>query len=433
MVGGLSPPQSLASSWNQSDRHKPQRLQTDPNLAPRTVKRCELPKLALLAVLFRRPKESGCVLRSRNRRCSSVLGGGVCGIVIRRYFSLNDESGRAIAELLAGQALCLGLGFGMGALWLSSNSSGWVLGLGVIVALAIQGGTLALGLRRMQAVARARQAEADTRAESHLEDLQRTQRAVMFGLALLSESRDPATGEHLRRMKHLARVLAETLHTMPKYQSVVTPEFVKQIEISAMLHDIGKVGISDAILLKPGKLTAVERQEMQQHPLISSQCLRQIEEKLGKANFLEMAHEIALYHHERWDGLGYPFGRRGEAIPLSARIVSIADVYDALVSERVYKPAFPHEQCVAMIREGAGTQFDPELVKVFLSIERRFADVSDRIRKNDPSLSMQSFQLPDDRNVSSSVVEGFENLDELLQTLDLETSPRVDRNITSSR
>ena len=138
-----------------------------------------------------------------------------------------------------------------------------------------------------------------------------------------------------------------------------------------------------------------------------------------------MAHEIALYHHERWDGMGYPFGRRGEAIPLTARIVAIADVYDALVSERVYKPAFPHEQCVAMIREGAGTQFDPELLKVFLSIERRFADVSDRIRGNDPSLSMYSFQFLKDNAAEKSVVEGFENLDELLQTLDLETSPRL--------
>ena len=138
-------------------------------------------------------------------------------------------------------------------------------------------------------------------------------------------------------------------------------------------------------------------------------------------------------YHERWDGLGYPFGRRGEAIPLSARIVSIADVYDALVSERVYKPAFPHEQCVSMIREGAGTQFDPELVKVFLSIERRFADVSDRIRENDPSLSMYSFQLPSDEGVETSVVAGFESLDKLLQTLDLETSPRADRLASVSR
>lgn len=346
--------------------------------------------------------------------------------------SLNDESGRAVAGLLAGQALCLAVGLGMGAVWLSSNWPGWVLALGVIVALAIQGGTLWLGLQHLQLISQRRQAELDGRTQRHREELQRTQRAVMFGLAHLSESRDPATGEHLRRMKHLARELAEALQTHPKYRSVVTPEFVKQIEISAMLHDIGKVGISDAILLKPGKLTADERHEMQQHPLISSQCLRRIEEKLGTANFLEMAHEIALYHHERWDGLGYPFGRRGEAIPLSARIVAIADVYDALVSERVYKPAFPHEQCVAMIREGAGTQFDPELVQVFLSIERRFADISDRIRENDPTLSMCSLHWASDNDVQASITSEFETLDELLQTLELETSPRSDRVTTPS-
>lgn len=357
----------------------------------------------------------------------------VAQIVIGRRISLNDESGRAVAGLLAGQALCLAVGFGMGAVCWSSNWPGWLLALGVLVALAIQGVTLWFGLERLHAFAQQRQAEADARAERHREDLHRTQRAVMYGLAHLSESRDPATGEHLRRMKHLARVLAEALQTHPNYCKVVTPEFVKQIEISAMLHDIGKVGISDAILLKPGKLTADERQEIQQHPLISSQCLRRIEEKLGAANFLEMAHEIALYHHERWDGLGYPFGRRGDKIPLCARIVSIADVYDALVSERVYKPAFPHEQCVAMIREGAGTQFDPELVKVFLSIERRFADVSDRIRENDPSLSMYSFQFPGDDAAAKSVVEGFDNLDELLGTLELETSPRSDRLAATSR
>jgi HD-GYP domain-containing protein (c-di-GMP phosphodiesterase class II) len=353
--------------------------------------------------------------------------------VVGLRISLNDESGRAVAGLLAGQALCLAVGFGMGAIWLSSDWSGWALGLGVIVALAIQGGTLCVGLRRLQLAAELRQAEAESRANAHREDLHRTQRAVMYGLAHLSESRDPATGEHLRRMKHLARALAEALQTHPNYRTAVTPEFIKQFEISAMLHDIGKVGISDAILLKPGKLTQEERHEMQQHPLISSQCLRRIEEKLGAANFLEMAHEIALYHHERWDGLGYPFGRRGAAIPLSARIVAIADVYDALVSERVYKPAFPHEQCVAMIREGAGTQFDPELVKVFLSIERRFADISDRIRENDPSLSMHSFQWGLDKAVAKSSTDSFESLDDLLQTLDLETSPRAGQLVGSSR
>jgi cyclic di-GMP phosphodiesterase len=166
--------------------------------------------------------------------------------------------------------------------------------------------------------------------------------------------------------------LSTALQEHPRFQPVVTPAFVELIEVSAPLHDIGKVGVSHRILLKPGALTADERREMQRHPLVSSECLRMIEQRLGACNFLLMAREIALYHHERWDGQGYPQGLRGESIPLSARI---ADVYDALSSERVYKSAFPHAQCVEMIRAGAGTQFDPELVEVFLQIEDQFQEI----------------------------------------------------------
>ncbi|MFM9963369.1 MAG: HD-GYP domain-containing protein [Planctomycetaceae bacterium] len=338
-----------------------------------------------------------------------------------------DETARAVAGLLAGQALSLAFGFSLVAMWLSQTCPGWVVSLGLLVAITANGATLWIGTKCLKSIARKREAEAAAKAEQGRTDLIRTQQAVMFGLAHLAECRDPATGQHLRRMKHLARVLAEAVQKHPKYQAAITVDFLQHIEISAMLHDIGKVGIADDILLKPGKLTMDERREMEQHPLISSQCLRRIEEKLGAANFLEMAHEIALYHHERWDGRGYPFGRRGEAIPISARIVAIADVYDALVSERVYKPAFPHEQCVDMIRQGAGSQFDPDLVEIFLSIEGRFADVSQRIRKHDPTLSMCSFMVPSDRKAKVRVRENFENLDELLETLDLETSPRPEQ------
>lgn len=336
-----------------------------------------------------------------------------------------DETGRIVTGLLAGLALCLVIGFCLSAMWSSV--------FGLVTAATAQGALLWTGLRRLQSISEKRKADAEARAEKGRADLQCTQQAVMFGLAHLAECRDPATGQHLRRMKHLARELAEAVHLHPKFQAAVNLEFLKQIEISAMLHDIGKVGIADDILLKPGKLTPDERREIEQHPLISSQCLRRIEEKLGPANFLEMAHEIALYHHERWDGRGYPFGRRGDAIPLSARIVAIADVYDALVSERVYKPAFPHEKCVAMIREGAGTQFDPDLVEIFLSIESRFADVSRRICKQDPTLSMCSFMFASDRKYNSKNQESFENLDELLSKLDLETSPRPARFVPPHR
>ena len=212
------------------------------------------------------------------------------------------------------------------------------------------------------------------------DDLERTQEAVMLGLAHLSESRDEATGQHLERIRVFTRELAMELSKQPKFCHIITPEFVQRIEVSAMLHDIGKVGIADEILLKPGSLTPDERREMQRHPLVSSDCLSRLEQTLGASNFLQMAHEIALYHHERWDGLGYPFGLRGAAIPLAARIVAITDVYDALSSPRVYKPAFPHRQCVETIRLATGTQFDPELVAVFLQIESRIEKLSESLR-----------------------------------------------------
>jgi len=141
------------------------------------------------------------------------------------------------------------------------------------------------------------------------------------------------------------------------------------------------VGISDNVLLKPGKLTADERRHMQTHSTLGGECIRQIEMRLGNSNFLATAREIAFHHHERWDGAGYPAGLMGEAIPLAARIVAIVDVYDALVSRRVYKDAFSHEKSIDIIRSDAGKHFDPELVKVFLSIEGQFRAISDRFRE----------------------------------------------------
>ncbi len=208
------------------------------------------------------------------------------------------------------------------------------------------------------------------------QDLLRTRDAVIFGLAKLAESRDPETGHHLERISLYSTRLANALRTLPKYQRVVTPGFIRLLGISSVLHDIGKVGLEDTVLLKPGRLTDEERKKMQQHTLVAGACLREIEQRLGASNFLQTAREIALHHHERWDGAGYPDGLAGEAIPLAARIVTVADVYDALASKRVYKEAFPHAECVQLIRDGAGTQFDPELVDVFLSIEPEFAAIA---------------------------------------------------------
>lgn len=211
-------------------------------------------------------------------------------------------------------------------------------------------------------------------------ELVRTRDAVIFGLAKLAESRDPDTGHHLERIALYSTRIAQALRRHPKYRDVVSAQFVRTIGISSALHDIGKVGVEDAILLKPGSLTEAERHRIQVHAALGGDCIRQIERRLGNSTFLSMAREIALYHHERWDGQGYPHGLKAEDIPLAARIVSIADVYDALSVKRVYKEALPHEVCIDKIRREAGRQFDPELVEIFLSMEPQIAEIAERLK-----------------------------------------------------
>jgi HD-GYP domain-containing protein (c-di-GMP phosphodiesterase class II) len=207
-------------------------------------------------------------------------------------------------------------------------------------------------------------------------DLLRTRDAVIFGLAKLAESRDADTGNHLERISLYSTRLASALRPNPHYRGQITPQFVELIGISSSLHDIGKVALADSILLKPGTLEKHERLMMQLHALIGGNCVKDIESRLGRSNFLQMAREIAFGHHERWDGTGYPRGLAGEEIPLAARIVAIADVYDALSTKRVYKEALPHRQCVQMIKDGAGTHFDPTIVSAFLQIEPEFHNIA---------------------------------------------------------
>ena len=209
-------------------------------------------------------------------------------------------------------------------------------------------------------------------------ELIRTRDAVIFGLAKLAESRDPETGHHLERIALYSTRLASTLRQHPRFAARITPTFLRLIGISSALHDIGKVGIEDSILLKPGSLTPEERSRMQRHAALGGECIRKIEQRLGESNFLQMAREIAYFHHERWDGKGYPAGIAGEDIPLAARIVAVADVYDALSVRRVYKEAFPHERCVEIIRAEAGKQFDPEIVATFLTIETEFRQIAEQ-------------------------------------------------------
>jgi len=208
------------------------------------------------------------------------------------------------------------------------------------------------------------------------QNLVRTRDAVIFGLAKLADSRDPETGDHLERISVYSTTLASAMRHHPKYRDQVTPAFVRLISISSALHDIGKVGVADSILRKAGPLTAAERESMQVHTAIGGQCLSEIEQRLGGSNFLQMAREIAFAHHEHWDGTGYPNGLGGCEIPLAARIVAIADVYDALSSRRVYKDPMTHRKCLEIIRRKAGKKFDPDLVEIWLTIESKFERVA---------------------------------------------------------
>ena len=203
--------------------------------------------------------------------------------------------------------------------------------------------------------------------------LTKTRNAIIFGLAKLAESRDNDTGEHLERIRIYVTILAENLA-----QSLddIDVEFISNLGLASSLHDIGKVGIPDAILLKPGRLTPDERIVIEEHPVIGGDCLRAIQRRLGSDDFLQMAREIAYHHHERWDGKGYPHRLRAEAIPLAARIVAIADVYDALTTKRPYKSPMTHEESRKIIVAGRGTQFDPQLVDAFLECEDEFRAIS---------------------------------------------------------
>ncbi|MGE5192614.1 MAG: HD-GYP domain-containing protein [Deltaproteobacteria bacterium] len=209
-------------------------------------------------------------------------------------------------------------------------------------------------------------------------DLLRTQDAVIFGLAKLADSRDSDTGGHLERIALYSSALATALRRRGAHRDVVTPAFVDYLTTGSALHDIGKVGIEDSILRKPGPLTTDERRRMQEHTRIGEECLREIERRLGSSNFLRTAREIAASHHERWDGTGYPAGLKGNDIPLAARIVAIADVYDALSTKRVYKDALPHAECVEIIRRDAGRHFDPQLVETFLEIAPVYENIGRR-------------------------------------------------------
>ncbi len=209
---------------------------------------------------------------------------------------------------------------------------------------------------------------------------------MIFALAKLAESRDEQTGAHLERIRMYSRILAEELSQSDEYRNVVDGEYVQLLYLTSPLHDIGKVGIPDAVLLKPGRLTAEEFEVMKQHTIIGWNTLEAAVQAHPEAKFLAMARDIALTHHEHYDGRGYPHGLRGEDIPLCGRITAVADVYDALTSRRVYKPEFTHERARAIIVEASGTQFDPDVVDAFLRREKDFVEIHARLAMRTPPI-----------------------------------------------
>jgi putative two-component system response regulator len=218
----------------------------------------------------------------------------------------------------------------------------------------------------------------------HLEDvvkqrtaqLELTQEITIESMGTLAEYRDPETGGHIKRTKNYIKVLAEKLKTHPKFSLFLTDDTIKRLFQSAPLHDIGKVGIPDHILLKPGKLTDEEFEKMKRHTIFGRDALNRSEEKLGKNSFLHLAIVMAESHQEKWDGSGYPNGWSGEQIPIPGRLMAVADVYDALISKRVYKQAFTHSKAVRIIQEGTGTHFDPDVVDAFMELTEDFRNIA---------------------------------------------------------
>lgn len=208
-----------------------------------------------------------------------------------------------------------------------------------------------------------------------MEKLRIEQKNIMTALARLVESKENVSGSHYKNILYNSRILAEGMQLSPKFEDEVTDDFIDTIESSAGLHDIGKLMIPDQILLKNAPLDEEERRVMCTHAELGAKTLNDIYEGVEKNDFIEMAIDIAWYHHECWDGSGYPKGLKGKEIPLSARIVKVVDVFDAMISERHYKKPIPLDQTLAYMQEKSGTIFDPDIIRVFMRIYRNFKGI----------------------------------------------------------
>jgi putative two-component system response regulator len=234
-----------------------------------------------------------------------------------------------------------------------------------------------LELKSLRAMHKNRGSELEYLVAERTREAVRMQDATILAMATLAESRDTNASNHLRRTQRFFTALARELRFHPRFSAELSDASIAQMSKAAPLHDIGKVAVPDAILMKPGRLTPDEFNLMKQHTVHGRDAIAGVEKTLGGTNpFLRYAREITYSHQEKWDGSGYPEGLKGERIPLSARLMAVADVYDALISKRVYKPAFTHETAVELIRQSRDEHFDPDIVDAMLMIEEQFRAIA---------------------------------------------------------
>jgi len=224
----------------------------------------------------------------------------------------------------------------------------------------------------------------ETEVKNRTKELAELQDATILSMASMAETRDNETGNHILRTQEYIKILSKYLQTHPLFKDFLTDENIEALFKSAPLHDIGKIGIPDSILLKPGRLTDEEMTIMKTHTVIGKQIIESTERRLGRSiPFLQFAKEIAFSHQEKWNGSGYPMGLIGNQIPISARLMAVADVYDALISRRVYKPAMTHEEAAKIMLDGRGSHFDPDVLDAFLQVQQEFMECAGRFVDKD--------------------------------------------------
>ncbi|HWR97367.1 MAG TPA: CHASE2 domain-containing protein [Candidatus Methanoperedens sp.] len=288
----------------------------------------------------------------------ALLAGALATAVLSRSGAL-----AGLPLLIAGSAALWG-----GSYWLFARE-------GVFLSPLVPQTTLAGGFALLSFL-RFRQSERE--AVDFSRKLSLTQDVIIQSMAALAETRDNETGGHIQRTRHYVKALAESLRAHPRFRAFLDPETIELLFKLAPLHDIGKVGVRDHVLLKPERLTREEFEEMKRHTVYGDDTLEIAERRLGDDSFLRLAREFALTHQEKWDGSGYPNGLHGEQIPIAGRLMAVADVYDALVSRRAYKEPLTHERAAAVLAEGRGTHFDPDILDAFLANQDRFRVIAAR-------------------------------------------------------